>query len=385
MNFEKILKDIKGSYLCLRLKEVKHRFTYKKKYSKMAHALERFKKCDNKKPSSQIRKEINLCKQYWGCFPLHYYRYNLYRNDKELSERELLNYIPEFFFYDLFLPFYDSGKYEILLTDKIITEQLFRSLSIPQAHTICKVINNHIFSIELGEIKFNAIKQELKEKKYQKIFVKPVDGQGGYGIFIFERNNRGVYRTANNDVLNEEFLHEIGVNNNYIIQAGLEQIKEISYMYPRSVNTFRIATENKNGNTRVLCSTLRMGKGGNQVDNSAQDGIVLGININTGETDPFAATELGVFFSKHPDTNFVFKNHKISNWRKVKDAVLVFAKKLPQFVYLGWDIALTQNGPIVIETNLGFGLDHYQVPLGGLREIFNIDVPQIYWRKERKK
>ncbi|GAI52270.1 unnamed protein product, partial [marine sediment metagenome] len=127
----------------------------------MAQAMRRYKKCDNKKPKSRIRKEMNLCKKFWGCYPLHYYRYDLYRKDKELSESKLLNYIPEFFFYRLFLPFYDSEKYKILLTDKIITEQFFRSLSIPQPHTICKLINNHIYTSELVEISYNDVEQEL--------------------------------------------------------------------------------------------------------------------------------------------------------------------------------------------------------------------------------
>jgi hypothetical protein len=53
---------------------------------------------------------------------------------------------------------------------------------------------------------------------------------------------------------------------------------------------------------------------------------------------------------------------------------------LPQFTYLGWDIALTKEGPLAIETNLGFGLDLYQVSLGGLREAFGIENPKFYWK-----
>ena len=57
------------------------------------------------------------------------------------------------------------------------------------------------------------------------------------------------------------------------------------------------------------------------------------------------------------------------------------AAKLPQFTYLGWDIALTEQGPIVIETNLEFGIDLYQIALGGLKEAFEISDPKKYWGK----
>ena len=384
-SFEKTFIKIKNTYLALRLREIQHRLLYKKSYKRMAQAMERFRRCDSKKPKSQMKKEMNLCKKFWGCYPLHYYRYDLYRKDKELSESELLNYIPEFFFYSLFLPFYDSKKYEVLLTGKIITEQFFRSLRIPQPHTICKLINNHIYTSELVEINYNDVEEELTEKNYQKVFVKPVDGQGGYGIYIFNKNDSGQYVTQDNDVLNEEFLNKIGAKNDYIIQPGLKQDSEISKIYPDSINTFRIATENKNGNVCILCSVLRIGRGGNQVDNISQDGLILKIDVDTGKIGDRATSEQCEYFEKHPDTDFIFKGYKILNWNKIKKFVMESAKKLPQFTYLGWDIALTKNGPLAIETNLGFGLDLYQVALGGLREIFKVSDPKFYWKNKGKR
>jgi len=385
MNLEGNLKKVKNTYLARRLREVKHRLTYKKSYKRMAQAMERFKKCSNKKPKSQMKEEVNLCKKFWGCYPLHYYRYDLYKKDKQLSEHGLLNYIPEFFFYNLFLPFYDSNKYKILLTDKIITEQLFRSLAISQPHIICKLIDNYIYTDELFKISYHNISQQLMDKKYQKIFVKPVDGQGGYGIYIFHKNNNGKYITEGNDVFNEEFLNKIGAKNDYIIQDGIEQDPEISKIYPHSVNTFRITTENKNGNIRILCSVLRIGRNGNQVDNISQNGLILKINTDTGEVGRYATSEQCEYFEKHPDTNFIFKMYKIPNWTEIKRYLIKNAKKLPQFTYLGWDIALAKNGPLAIEANLGFGLDLYQIALGGLKEIFQITDPQFYWRNKGRR
>jgi len=378
------LENIKNTYLCLKLREIKHRFIFQRDYKRMPQAMNRFKKCSNKKSKFQIRKEFNLCKKFWGCYPLHYYRYDLYKKDKKLTKNELLSYIPEFFFYNLFLPFYDSKKFEILLTDKIITEQLFKSVSIPQPKTIFKLIDKHIYSNSLKEIDYSTVENKIKEEKAKKIFVKPTDGQGGFGIYIFKRKNTGQYLTDNNIVFNKNFLVKIGKKNNYLAQFGLMQHKEISKIYPHSINTFRVATENKNSNVRILCSTLRVGIGGKEVDNSAQDGIILKIDIRTGKLGDYATTEQCQYFKKHPDTNFIFKGTKIQNWNKIKNFVEECASKLPQFTYLGWDIALTQNGPVAIETNLDFGLDHYQIPLGGLREIFRINDPKFYWKNLTK-
>jgi len=350
----------------------------------MLQAMRRFKKCNNKKPGSQIRKEVNLCKTFWGCYPLHYFRYDLYRRDRQFSDRELLNYIPEFFFYSLFLPFYDSKKYEILLADKIIMELFFTSLAIPQPRTICKLINNRIYISQLIQTSYKHVKEDLAEKEYRKVFVKPANGQGGYGTYVFSRSDRGQYITEAGDILNDEFLNEIGVKNDWIIQPGIEQDPEISNIYPNSVNTCRIVTESKNGNSRVACCELRIGKDGNQMDNFCQGGIAVQIDANRGKLGDYAISEQCEYFEKHPDTNFVFKGYKILNWNKVKEFTIKCAKKMPQFAYLGWDIVLTKNGPIVMETHLYFGLDGIQIVSGGLRETFRISDPQFYWKNRGK-
>jgi len=380
MNLEQLLKDSKQIYFILKLREIKHRLTYVKNNKKMAAAMERFHRCTNKKLSSQVKKEMSACKRFWGCYPLHYYRYDLYRKDRELSESELLNYIPEFFFYNLFLPFHDSEQYIALLADKNISEQIFRSVNISQAHTICKLISNHMYSARMTGINYKDLEEELAEKEYPKIFVKPVDGQGGTGIYIFERNGAGQYVAEGNRPFDEEFLNRIGITNNYIIQSGIEQDPELSGIYPHSVNAFRIATENKNGKIHVLCCTLKSGKDGKQVDNAAQGGIILTVDINTGQIGDYATSYRLEHFERHPDTGFVYKGYQIPRWGEVKNFALESAAKLPQFTYLGWDIALAKDGPLAIETNLRFGLDHYQVALGGLRQVFQIDDPQFYWR-----
>lgn len=379
LNINLILAKLKRNEFVLKLKECRHRISYKSNYKRMANAMKRYKSCENKKPLSQINKEINLCKRYWGCYPLHYFRYDLYKIDKQLSSEELINYIPEFFFYTLFLNHYDSETYSILLSDKNLTEQLFRSVGIMQPHTICKLINKRIFTRDLNSMNFKEVEHELKEKCYKKVFIKPTDGQGGYGIIIFHINNNGKYETKEGLEFNEEFLYKIGQNKNYIIQSGLNQDGEISKLYTNSINTFRITTENINGEIRVVCATLRLGKEGNEIDNGTQDGIVLGIDIGNGISKDYGITEEGRIFYQHPNTKYTFKGYKINKWNEIKEFTIGCAAKLPQFTYLGWDIALTCDGPVAIETNLGFGLDHYQVSLGGLREVFKIYNPSYYW------
>ena len=377
-------EDVRQSEIGLKISEMKHRFMFPKKYRPMQEAMDRFNRCECKKPKNQIRKEIDLCKKFWGCYPLHYFREDLYRRDRQLPEKELLNYIPEFFFYDLFLPFYDSDKYKILLEDKIITEQLFRSLGIPQPHTICKLINNRIHTNELEEIEFEVVEHELIENSYNKLFVKPTDGRGGYGIYVFNKNDSEQYVNKDGKLFNEESLNEIAAKNDYIVQAGIEQDGEISKIYPHSVNTFRIATENRKGNIRLLFVEFRLGRNECQLDNTCQGGLNVKIDNITGEMGRFAYTDYGEIIEKHPDTKFIFGANKIVQWDEIKLFAFELARKLPQFTFLGQDIALSKHGPLAIEANVGFGIDPQSVH-GGLRDILQIENPQFYWRNRGKR
>ncbi|MGU8237642.1 sugar-transfer associated ATP-grasp domain-containing protein [Clostridium perfringens] len=361
----------------LKIKEFRYRKTYYKNDEKMIEAMDRFKKSIDKKDLNKIKEEICLCKKFWGCFPSHYYRYNLY--EKNISKEELLSYIPEYFFYNLFLSKYDSIELDEKLSNKIELYKLFKELDIKQNETDFFFINNKIYNSEFNEISIDNMFKSLNDKKYKKLFIKPADGQGGYGIIIIDYVD-GKYLNKNGEIMTKEKFKELLRNGDYLIQKQILQSDQMNKIYNKSVNTFRIATENINGNVRIVCSTLRVGKDGNEVDNSAQDGIVVGVDILTGKLTTNGVTEKTKVYKKHPNSGFIFKNYNINNWNEVKEFAESSAKKMKEYTYLGWDIAITDNGPIAIETNLGFGLDHYQVVLGGLASNFNIKNPELYWK-----
>ena len=263
------------------------------------------------------------------------------------------------------------------MEDKIVTEQLFRSVGISQPETIGKIIRGQLLTNTLEPMSCQDLFTAIREMK--KIFIKPVSGTGGYGILIFNNRGEGKFRNREGRPMGTDLVREICSEKDWIIQKGLEQDSQLSRIYPHSVNTFRVATENKSGKVRILGSTLRMGREGSELDNGTQGGILVSIDLESGEISDHATSETCEYFKYHPDTQFHFSSYKIDRWRDVYDFVLESARKLPQFTYLGWDIALAEDYPVAIETNLNFGLDHYQVILGGLREIFGIEDPRYYW------
>ena len=349
-------------------------------YFLLMQAMDRFKNCDNKKSNSQIRQEIQVCKKYWGCYPYHYFTYNLFRADMEVGDEELKNYIPQYYWYNLFLPHHSNPKFFMIGENKIIIAQFFKALKINQPETLCILLNGCIYSSDMKQLTCSQVKNELYQNNYEKLFVKPADGSGGKGIYIFHKTDHGFVTKEGNFSFNENFLDEIGKKQDYIIQPGVIQDNKIAAIYPKSVNTFRIITENKKGVTRIVCAMLRIGQGQNEVDNISSGGICVNINMHTGALSDFAMSYSGDKFEFHPDTHFAFRNYIIPEWDEIRQFTLESASKLPFLTYLGWDIGLTPDGPVSIEINRVPSIDVMEMISGGLREAFRINDPDYYWK-----
>jgi len=348
-------------------------------------AMERFRACDNIKKKSQMKREIYLYKKFWKCYPYDYFINDLYRSDNQITQEEIINYIPGFFWYELYLPHYTSYKYSEAIDNKIFTELFFNSLKIAQPEALCMVINNRLYSSEMVKSSFEQILLDIKRKSPHKLFVKPTESGAGRGIYIFNKSEGGQYSSHENVIFNENFLSMVGKSSDLIIQAGVEQDPEFSSIYPHSVNTCRIGTANMDGKSRVVCAMMRVGRSGKEIDNVSTGGLCTKIDINDGKLGDYAMSYDNQKFSEHPDTRFIFKNYKISRWNEIKKFASDSADKLPHFAHLGWDITLTEKGPLAIEPNLSFGIEALQIANGGLRPAFSIDNPDYYWKNLGKR
>ena len=75
------------------------------------------------------------------------------------------------------------------------------------------------------------------------------------------------------------------------------------------------------------------------------------VDVNTGIiVSDFCDYDLNVY-KEHPKTHFVPKGYKIPMWDDVLQLVKEAAYVVPEVAYVGWDVALTKDGPVLIEGN----------------------------------
>lgn len=192
----------------------------------------------------------------------------------------------------------------------------------------------------------------------KRVIYKPNAGHRGYGIEAFdltENNVREVY-----DILAS---YPIGVVEEFIVQHP-----SMSKLSPASVNSLRFVTVSSNSTpvtpdgkyADIAYSIVRIGRGDSIVDNLHSGGMVANVDIETGKLATNGADRNGCMFECHPETDTPIKGFDIPYFKEAYDMVISAIETRKVEGYLGWDIAIGENGPMLLEVNDRPGSDGLQ-------------------------
>lgn len=203
----------------------------------------------------------------------------------------------------------------------------------------------------------------IKKSFNNSIFVKPSDGEGGVHTFKLYAEN-----------LNSE---DIGIlwnamqKESFVFQENIIQNEQISKIYDKSINTIRIHTYlHEDDKVEIVSALMRFGFGGSVVDNGCSGGFFVPVDIEEWKLCGKGRTYLSAgakTFANHPDTNVKLDGYQLPFADEIVRYVTVGAKLFSDNKLIGWDIALTENGPIVIEANAGPHVSMLQMACGGIK------------------
>ena len=179
-------------------------------------------------------------------------------------------------------------------------------------------------------------------QRHNRFVVKPLSNYGGKGIHIAQVNNREEARAV---------FDELCVAGEMVIEELVTQDPEMARFNPSSVNTVRFVTFYHKEKLTKICAVLRMGRNGSEVDNATYGGIYVPLEIESGIAYTYAESYKGEKYAFHPDTSVQIIGTKIPKWRELNKLIEELVKVVPQQKMIGWDMALTSTGWIVIEAN----------------------------------
>lgn len=288
------------------------------------------------------------CGAKYGASPSNY---TLFRFDK-LSNRQRSTYVTNRLSRRMIRTFNDPS-YITVFEDKTLFAKHFH-----------KYLNREL--LETENMSFEQFSEFVRGK--DKIIYKPAANAQGVGIRVYDDLNDsnlcGIYKEIKE------------LNEKAILEQWIPQHHILNQVYSKAVNCIRIITVCQHGQVTCLTGGVTWGNG-KKIANASASGIVSPINFKTGILEKPAADFSGNIYEKHPITDAQLVGIKLPYFNETLEMIQKAAMEVPQVGYIGWDIAITPDGPVIIEGNTTPGYKYYQIPAhvekdgtGGNRELY---------------
>ena len=215
----------------------------------------------------------------------------------------------------------------------------------------------------------DAWREFIDTKLPSTFVVKPARCGYGVGIAVFERDQeRGFIDAASGELYKADDLYErmrsFPYDDAFVIQERLRNHPDLVRLSGTPyLQTIRVLTYvDRHGRCRIQYASLKVIVGRNVIDNlqlgktgnmpapiSLENGILRPAVTNTPNVSGFQT----VFF--HPDTGVPFEGFPVPLWEEACVLVRAVALKFLPLRTVGWDIALTPDGPYIVEGNWNAG------------------------------
>ena len=140
----------------------------------------------------------------------------------------------------------------------------------------------------------------------------------------------------------------------FVMEAFVAQHPAMAAPNPSTVNTIRVQTARKGERVLLLGGCLRCGGAGAFVDNFHAGGLAYPLDMETGVVVAPGRKLTGEYVRRHPSTGLFMPGFQVPMWDEVIRAVKKAAVTVPNVGYVGWDVALTADGPEFIEGNINY-------------------------------
>ncbi len=257
-----------------------------------------------------------------------------------------------------------------LLEDKLLFADLARHyVRVPTNYLYA---NNHRSVVLCDE--WETIAGSQDPEKSVPLVLKRARGGGGTDFRVLELRG-GAVRWGGETLSLPDFYRRFAQRDEFLLCEFIKQCDFCQKMYPHTTNTVRlICLRDDDGEPFVARAALRLGtKSSDGVDNFGQGGLAADVDLETGmlgvavEHDA-AAPRAPRHHAQHPDSGTQIRGEVLPDWAGAKDASLKLMRHLPFINYVGWDIVLTDAGPVFLEGNNYTGVRLAQIHSGLLSD-----------------
>jgi hypothetical protein len=291
------------------------------------------------------------CEQLWLAFvhalpPAMYYHYELYRP----QQRPLVDYYLHQHEMTSLLPSLNQYQRHPAIDDKALFAALCATADLPTAPILAYC--------QAGQVRWQG--EPLGD-----LFAKPVNGSRGEGALRWRRLDANRYQDEQGAVLSWQALSAtlaaLSKERAYLVQPCLVNHPAIAFLSPNALATLRIVTgRTPDGAIEPIAATFKMAWQPLIINTH---GLNSPVDLATGQlASAYSYHPISRSFDKHPVTDAQIKGCTLPDWQRALALALRAHQHVPAYVFLGWDVALTPDGPCLLEGNAGWDVLSMQKP-----------------------
>lgn len=296
----------------------------------------RFVKQARKISAAHILGEMIFCSVRYNISFMDYFELRFF----ELPATERRTYVGSGAMYEFQLRM-NPKKFRSVLSDKAEFLKKFNDLAGRTWVTLDTIRDN--------ESKVDAILQNPTGK----LVLKNAKGQAGQEVDIcFTR-----------DFDRHSLIRKMEEEKFDLLETYVSQNDELMRLSASGLNTIRIITQYHQGQVSVIAARLRISVN-SKTDNLSTGNIAAHIDLEKGR---IAGPGIYVDIAKpavyqHPVTGVDLVGFELPFWKECLKLVKEAAVRIPENRSVGWDVAVTNQGPVLIEGNHNWHYFLWQMP-----------------------
>ncbi len=205
--------------------------------------------------------------------------------------------------------------------------------------------------------------------RHEEFVIKPIDLYFGVGVRKIKVDGHTAQELYD-DIVKERYF-------GFVAEELIVQHEATARFHPQSLNTVRFPTIRQDDGVKLWYPFLRMGKGESFVDNISSGGVAALIDPETGVLGK-AASHYAPDIKEHPDTHIPIRGYQLPLWDEAVAMVKELAQVVPEMRYVGWDLALSDKGWVLVEGNAAAQMSTQQVLSGhGYRSEFMAELKKM--------
>lgn len=316
------------------------------------HAIQLARKYPASQRLKVMRDYISLYRAK-GLTPEEYYEFEFEKQSEEFR-RDFLGLNEQRYYLDLLNPL----KYFSLARNKYMAHKMLENTGVRTSELYCYYQPEATYAENTecaGDI--DGVLRILKTKGVQSCVIKTTESSHGDNVLViqnidYQDGNAILTRFDGQQLL----LSFVLSNDPLIFESLVRQTEQFAAFNASSVNTVRFMTAlYPDGSAKVIATFIKIGRAGRCVDNAGGGGNVdVCVDVATGKichAIRFDGWHRVQEIDYHPDSGNPLNGVVIENWDSIKAEVICFQQAFPYCKVAGWDIAITDEGPVVIEVN----------------------------------